>query len=160
MCAPHDHLATATAHNHHETVYKQALHRHQGASQPEHALPLLGMLAQAQLSIEDLLGQISKRFIKQLLVLSAEQVAGAKHPGRRSGDVRWHGTQAGQVSLGQAKLKVKRPRLRDGAVARPRARSQRATPVGSYNWFWAASCKSPRRPGPASALCATLAENG
>lgn len=82
--------------------------------QPEHALPLLGMLAQAQLSIEDLLGQISKGFIEQLLVLSAEQVAGAKHPGRHSGDVRWHGTQAGQVSLGKAKLKVKRPRLRDG----------------------------------------------
>ncbi len=65
------------------------------------------MLAKTQLSIEDLLGQISKRFIEQLLVLSAEQVAGAKHPGRRSGDVRWHGTQAGQVSLGKAKLKVK-----------------------------------------------------
>ena len=83
-------------------------------SQPEHALPLLGMLAQAQLSIEDLLGQISKGFIEKLLVLSAEQVAGAKHPGRHCGDVRWHGTQAGQVSLGKVKLKVQRPRLRDG----------------------------------------------
>jgi hypothetical protein len=31
---------------------------------------LLGMLAQAQLSIENLLGQISKGFIEQLLVLS------------------------------------------------------------------------------------------
>jgi hypothetical protein len=42
-------------------------------TQPEHALPLLGMLAQAQLSIEDLLGQISKGFIEQLLVLSASK---------------------------------------------------------------------------------------
>jgi len=56
-------------------------------SKPEHALPLLGMLSQAQLSIEDLLGQISKGFIEQLLVLSAQQVAGAKHPGRHVGDV-------------------------------------------------------------------------
>jgi putative transposase len=90
-------------------------------SQPEHALPLLGMLAQAQLSIEDLLGQISKGFIEQLLVLSAEQVAGAKHPGRHVGDVRWHGTQAGQVNIGKAKLKVLRPRLRgsDGEVGIP-----------------------------------------
>lgn len=84
-------------------------------TQPEHALPLVGMLAQAQLSIEDLLGQISKGFIEQLLVLSASQVAGAKHPGRHVGDVRWHGTQAGQVNIGKAKLKVTRPRLRDGA---------------------------------------------
>ena len=90
-------------------------------SQPEHALPLLGMLAQAQLSIEDLLGQISKGFIEQLLVLSASQVAGAKHPGRHVGDVRWHGTQAGQVNIGKAKLKVLRPRLRgsDGEVGIP-----------------------------------------
>lgn len=34
-------------------------------------------------------------FIEQLLVLSAQQVAGTKHPGRHVGDVRWHGTQAG-----------------------------------------------------------------
>ena len=90
-------------------------------SQPEHALPLLGMLAQAQLSIEDLLGQISKGFIEQLLVLSASQVAGAKHPGRHVGDVRWHGTQAGQVNIGKAKLKVQRPRLRssEGEVGIP-----------------------------------------
>lgn len=81
-------------------------------SQPEHALALLGMLAQAQLSIEDLLGQISKGFIEQLLVLSASQVAGSKHPGHHVGDVRWHGTQAGQVNIGKAKLKVQRPRLR------------------------------------------------
>ncbi len=84
-------------------------------TQPEHALPLVGMLAQAQFSIEDLLGQISKGFIEQLLVLSAQQVAGAKHPGRHVGDVRWHGTQAGQVNIGKAKLKVTRPRLRDRA---------------------------------------------
>ena len=90
-------------------------------SQPEHALALLGMLAQAQLSIEDLLGQISKGFIEQLLALSAQQVAGTKHPGRHVGDVRWHGTQAGQVNIGKAKLKVLRPRLRgsDGEVGIP-----------------------------------------
>ena len=82
-------------------------------SKPEHALPLLGMLSQAQLSIEDLLGQISKGFIEQLLVLSAQHVAGAKHPGRHVGDVRWHGTQTGQVNIGKAKLKVQRPRLRN-----------------------------------------------
>ena len=39
------------------------------------------MIGRAQLSIDDLLGQLSRQFIEQLLVLSAQTVAGAKHPG-------------------------------------------------------------------------------
>ena len=82
------------------------------ATNPEAALPLLSMIGQAQLSIDDLLGQISRQFIEQLLVLSAQSVAGAKHPGREAGDVRWHGSQNGVVAVGHSKLSVKRPRLR------------------------------------------------
>ena len=82
------------------------------ATNPEAALPMLSMIGQAQLSIDDLLGQISRQFIEQLLVLSAQTVAGAKHPGRQSGDIRWHGAQGGVVALGQSKLRVLRPRLR------------------------------------------------
>ena len=85
------------------------------------ALPLLQMIGQAQLSIEDLLGQLSRQFLEQLLVLSAQSVAGTKHPGRHAGDVRWHGSQSGVVAIGQSKLRVQRPRLRDvdGEVAVP-----------------------------------------
>ncbi len=61
-----------------------------------------------------MLGQVSRQFIEQLLILSAQSVAGIKHPGQHTGGVRWHGSQAGVVSIGQAKLKVSRPRLRDG----------------------------------------------
>jgi putative transposase len=88
---------------------------------PHAVLPLLSMIGQAQLSIDNLLGQLSRQFIEQLLVLSAQSVAGAKHKGRHSGDIRWHGTQNGVVALGQSKLKVKRPRLRsaDAEVAIP-----------------------------------------
>ena len=82
------------------------------AANPEAALPLLSMIGQAQLSIDDLLGQLSRQFIEQLLVLSAQTVAGAKHPGREVGDVRWHGCQNGVVAVGHSKLSVKRPRLR------------------------------------------------
>ena len=81
---------------------------------PEAALPLLELIGQAQLSVEELLGTLSRRFIEELLVLSARSVAGEKHPGRREGDVRWHGSQEGVVALGHAKVRVKRPRLRDG----------------------------------------------
>ena len=88
---------------------------------PQAALPLLAMIGQAQLSIEDLLGRTSRQFIEQLLLMAAESVAGAKHPGRHAGDVRWHGRQGGTVNLGTSKLKVVRPRLRGpaGEVAVP-----------------------------------------
>jgi transposase-like protein len=91
------------------------------ATNPEAALPLLSMIGQAQLSIDDLLGQLSRQFIEQLLVLSAQSVAGTQHKGRHTGDVRWHGNQGGVVNLGQSKMHVKRPRLRttNGEVAVP-----------------------------------------
>ena len=88
---------------------------------PQAALPMLEMIGQAQLSIDDLLGQLSRQFIEQLLVLSAETVAGAKHPGRQAGEVRWHGRQGGSVAIGQAKVRLQRPRLRNaqGEVSVP-----------------------------------------
>ncbi len=91
------------------------------ATNPEAALPLMSMIGQAQLSIDDLLGQLSRQFIEQLLVLSAQSVAGAQHKGRHTGEVRWHGSQGGVVNLGQSKMHVKRPRLRttSGEVAVP-----------------------------------------
>ena len=88
---------------------------------PQAALPLLSMIGQAQLSIEDLLGRMSRQFVEQLLMMAAESVAGPKHPGRSAGEVRWHGSQGGLVNLGTSKLKVTRPRLRGpaGEVALP-----------------------------------------
>jgi putative transposase len=88
---------------------------------PQAALPLLSMIGQAQLSIEDLLGRLSRQFVEQLLMMSAESVAGAKHPGRATGEVRWYGRQGGLVNLGTSKLRITRPRLRDtaGEVALP-----------------------------------------
>ena len=88
---------------------------------PQTALPLLSMVGHAQLSIEDMLGRMSRQFIEQLLVMTAESVAGPKHPGCQAGDIRWHGRQSGTVNLGTSKLKVSRPRLRGsmGEVALP-----------------------------------------
>jgi putative transposase len=88
---------------------------------PAAALPLLSMIGQAQLSIEDMLGRLSRQFVEQLLLMSAESVAGQKHPGRQTGEVRWHGQQGGLINLGTSKLKITRPRLRGpvGEVALP-----------------------------------------
>ena len=88
---------------------------------PQAALPLLSMIGNAQLSIEDMLGRMSRQFVEQLLMMAAESVAGPKHPGRSTGEVRWHGSQGGLINLGASKLKVTRPRLRGpaGEVALP-----------------------------------------
>jgi hypothetical protein len=45
-------------------------------------------------------------------VLSAEQVAGTRTPGKASGDIRHHGSQAVCVQLADRKVKVKRPHWR------------------------------------------------
>jgi transposase-like protein len=82
---------------------------------PQAALPLLSMIGQAQFSIEDLLGKLSRQFVEQLLMMAAVSVAGPKHPGRATGEVRWHGRQDGVVNVGTSKLRVTRPRLRDRA---------------------------------------------
>jgi len=86
------------------------------STNPQAVLPLLSMIGQAQLSIDELIGQLSRQFIEQMLLLSAQSVAGAQHKGRHSGDVRWHGTQNGVVAIGHAKLRVKRPRLRSASA--------------------------------------------
>ena len=80
------------------------------SNNPEAALPLLSMIGQAQLSIDDLLGQLSRQFIEHMLVLSAQSVADVQHKGRHTSEVRWHGSQRGVVRLGQSKMQVKRPR--------------------------------------------------
>ena len=88
---------------------------------PQAALPLLSMIGQAQFSIEDLLGKLSRQFVEQLLVMAAVSVAGPKHRGCSTGEVRWHGSQGGVVNVGTSKMRVTRPRLRDraGEVALP-----------------------------------------
>jgi len=44
--------------------------------------------------------------------MSAAGLAGEKHQSRKGGDINWHGTQEGKVSLSDRKLRVKKPRLR------------------------------------------------
>jgi transposase-like protein len=50
--------------------------------------------------------------IEALLLLSARQEAGGKHPGKEAGSIRWHGRQKGVVALAERKLQVTKPRLR------------------------------------------------
>ena len=82
------------------------------AEQGQVLLPILELVENARASIDELMNGAARGFVEQLLVLSAQEVAGAKHPGRRVGEVLWHGSQPGRVVLAERKLALKRPRLR------------------------------------------------
>jgi len=75
-------------------------------------LPLIELITQARIAVDEVIGSIGRKTIETILMLSAEEVAGARTPGKASGDIRWHGSQSGRVALADRQLKVKRPRLR------------------------------------------------
>lgn len=82
------------------------------ADQGQVLLPLLELVQDAKASIDELMSDAARTFVEQLLVCSAEEIAGNKHPGKRLGAIRWHGTQPGRITLAERRLSVKRPRLR------------------------------------------------
>lgn len=75
-------------------------------------LPIVNLIQNASQVVETVIHEIGHQMLEQILVLSAEQVAGARTPGKASGDVRYHGSQPGCVQLSDRKVKVKKPRLR------------------------------------------------
>ena len=80
-------------------------------------LPMVELIAQSRIAIDDLVDAVGRATIEAVLRLSAEQVAGPPQQGRmRQGEVIWHGTQAGSVYLKERKLKVTKPRLRKKRV--------------------------------------------
>jgi len=80
-------------------------------------LPMVELIAQSRIAIDDLVDTVGRATIEAVLRLSAEQVAGPPQQGRtRQGEIVWHGTQAGSVFLKERKLKVSKPRLRKKGV--------------------------------------------
>jgi transposase-like protein len=75
-------------------------------------LPIVNLIQSASQVVETVIYEIGHQTLELILVLSAEQVAGARTPGKASGDIRHHGSQRGCVQLADRKVKVKRPRLR------------------------------------------------
>jgi transposase-like protein len=75
-------------------------------------LPIVNLIQSANEVVESVIHQIGVEILEQILILSAEQVAGPRTPGKVSGEVCHHGSQAGCVQLADRKVKVKRPRLR------------------------------------------------
>jgi len=75
-------------------------------------LPLLELIGKAELAVDELIDVAGRSTIEAVLTLSAQQVAGTKHPGQENGEIRWHGRQQGLVPLSDRKLRVSKPRLR------------------------------------------------
>lgn len=76
-------------------------------------LPFLEMICNTEQAVDELIDVVGKAAIEAVLLLSAEQVAGCKQPGKAKDGIGWHGRQPGVVSLSERKLRVEKPRLRE-----------------------------------------------
>lgn len=77
-------------------------------------LPMVDLIEQSKMAVDQVVDQFSRAMIESLLLLSAREVAGPKHQGKRNSGVgiSWHGKQPGQVVMAERKLRVNKPRLR------------------------------------------------
>ena len=85
-------------------------------------LPLVNLIQSASQVVETVIHEIGVQTLETMLVLSAEEVAGPRRPGKARGEVRHYGSQPGRIRLADRKVKLKRPRLRHktkGEVAVP-----------------------------------------
>jgi len=101
------------------------------ASHGEAFLPFLELIEESSSRVAEVLDVVSRASIEAILELSAEQVAGERHPGKRGGAIGWHGSQGGIVALSDRKIRVTKPRLRAkgrGEVAIPAYESLRTHP--------------------------------
>jgi transposase-like protein len=75
-------------------------------------LPMVELVTQAQMAVDELIEVTGRAAIEAVMSLSAQELAGPKHPGKKAGDIRWYGRQQATVPLSDRKLRVARPRLR------------------------------------------------
>jgi len=75
-------------------------------------LPMLELIERAEVAVDEVIDVAGRAAVEAILLMSAEGVAGPKHPGQARGEVRRHGHQKGVVCLSERKVRVRRPRLR------------------------------------------------
>ena len=75
-------------------------------------LPLLELVCNTENAIDEVINVVGTAAVEAVLMLSAQEVAGPKHPGKSGGAVGWHGRQSGVVCLSDRKMRVEKPRLR------------------------------------------------
>ena len=76
-------------------------------------LPMLDLIENVQVAIDDLIDVMEMATIKAVMMMSAAKIAGAKRQGKKSyRDVVYHGSQRGRVPLRESELNVEKPRIR------------------------------------------------
>jgi putative transposase len=75
-------------------------------------LPMVKLIEQSRLAIDGRIDVLGRAHVEAVLQLSAGSVAGARHPGKKGGEIGWHGREQGTVCLWERKLRAERPRLR------------------------------------------------
>jgi len=76
-------------------------------------LPMIELIEQAEMAVDELIDVAGRATIEAVLTLSAQELAGPKHPGKRNDRaIGWHGEQDGVVNLAERKLRISKPRLR------------------------------------------------
>ena len=82
------------------------------AQEGQMLLPLLDLVLNTESAIDEVIDVTGRAAIEAILLLSAQDVAGQPHPGKKQGAVYRNGTQHGVVSLSNRKVRVNKPRLR------------------------------------------------
>jgi len=75
-------------------------------------LPMLDLVERTEAAVDEVIDVAGRAALEAILLMSAQEVAGPKHPGKPGGAVRWHGRQPGVVALSDRKVRVEKPRLR------------------------------------------------
>ena len=75
-------------------------------------LLIVQLIESASQVVQNVIHEVQIQTLETIFVVSAEQIAGGRTPGKASGEIRWHGSQKGRVKLADREVQVKRPRLR------------------------------------------------
>lgn len=76
-------------------------------------LPLVELITHGQAVVDEAIEVMGRATIEAVLELSAREVAGEPHQGRKGRGITRHGRQGGVVKLSDRTLRVAKPRLRD-----------------------------------------------
>ncbi|MFO8015151.1 MAG: hypothetical protein R6X20_17845, partial [Phycisphaerae bacterium] len=68
-------------------------------------LPMLDLVTRAEAAVDEVIDVVGRATLEAVLLMSAEQVAGPRHPGKAGGAVRRHGRQPGVVTLSDRKVR-------------------------------------------------------
>ena len=75
-------------------------------------LPMVELITGTEMAVDELIEVTGRAAVEAVLTLSAQEVAGPKHPGKEAGEITWYGRQKTTIPLSERKLRVEKPRLR------------------------------------------------